>query len=52
MIFKNIYEQYHLTLAIDIHAYGNELIIPYSFDKYNTYLKQNETKFNFYTRIQ
>lgn len=52
MIFKKIYEQYRLTLAIDIHAYGNELIIPYSFDIDNSYLKENQTKYNFYSRIQ
>jgi hypothetical protein len=51
-VFKNIFKDYKLTLAIDIHTYGNSWVYPFSYDKTGLVLKRNQTQAHFYRQVK
>ncbi len=47
-----VIENFNITLAIDIHNYGNSWIYPFSYDKSGSQLQKNKTQADFYRYIK
>jgi len=51
-VLRSIFRDYQLTLAVDIHTYGNSWVYPFSYDKTGLVLKHNQTQYHFYRQTK